>query len=524
MKTINCEELELKLNFAFDNNLNVIIEGKHGVGKTSIIQKVLNNKNFSIGKEYVSFSAATMDPWIDFLGIPKLHNNEGKDTVKLVKPEYINSEIIEVLFFDEFNRAPKRVRNAVMELIQFKSVNGIKFPKLKCIWAAINPDDESNEYDVEKLDPAQMDRFHLKFSIKDEINLSYFSKKFGEEKANNVKEWYESLDEVQRNTISPRRIQYALEIINYGGDPSDVLPEQIDITDFSNCINSTSIKSALMKAVQSNDIQSLKDMLKDFDSVMSAISKTNNPTIMQACTEIMNEEQLASCIIKNEKMRFWCEKNIEQLHEKKSNGQEILKYPNELQKKILLCIYELARNKNNRSAHNWAEHIISICVPGHKIVLEKEMTPKDFAYQAKQRYEKEIIYEWKNQHPSMSEINNFYDFANLTFFINNKVVDSDKCLAMLQVLESAIKMKKVRSSMSSNPELYTIIKNASQLVSYAFLMDDEYYGSDDFNINSIILQFPNIFKYLIFPMVDKNESYGGFKLTEKALIYSFIKS
>ena len=43
---------------------------------------------------------------------------------------------------DEFSRAHKKVRNAVMELIQFKSINGRKFKNLKIVWAAINPDDD----------------------------------------------------------------------------------------------------------------------------------------------------------------------------------------------------------------------------------------------------------------------------------------------------------------------------------------------------------------------------------------------
>ena len=217
MRLISCEEFEKKLKFAFKNIMNVLVEGKHGVGKTSIIHNVLEAEGLILGKDYVCFSAATMDPWIDFLGIPRLSENNGIPVVKLVKPEYIDANSIQVLFFDEFNRAPKRVRNAVMELIQFKSVNGVKFPKLKCIWAAVNPDDDSGTYDVERIDPAQLDRFQLQFQIKEELNIDYFIKKFGEEKASSAKEWYESLDDAQKNAISPRRVQYALEILKNGG-------------------------------------------------------------------------------------------------------------------------------------------------------------------------------------------------------------------------------------------------------------------------------------------------------------------
>ena len=52
-------------------------------------------------------------------------------------PVTSSTKIIDI--FDELNRAKPKVRNAVMELIQFRSINGIKFNNLRMIWAAINP-------------------------------------------------------------------------------------------------------------------------------------------------------------------------------------------------------------------------------------------------------------------------------------------------------------------------------------------------------------------------------------------------
>jgi len=44
-----------------------------------------------------------------------------------------------MLFFDELNRAHPKVLNAVFELVQFRSINGDKLPRLQCVIAAINP-------------------------------------------------------------------------------------------------------------------------------------------------------------------------------------------------------------------------------------------------------------------------------------------------------------------------------------------------------------------------------------------------
>ena len=531
MRLISCKEFEKKLKFAFENIMNVLVEGKHGVGKTSIIHNVLEAEGLTLGKDYVCFSAATMDPWIDFLGIPRLSENNGIPVVKLVKPEYIDANSIQVLFFDEFNRAPKRVRNAVMELIQFKSVNGVKFPKLKCIWAAINPDDDSGTYDVERIDPAQLDRFQLQFQIKEELNIDYFIKKFGEEKASSAQEWYESLDDAQRNVISPRRVQYALEILKNGGDPADVFPVQIDANDFANSINSLTTKTILMRAANNNDLHTIKELLKDFDTVMNAVSKTQNPVIMNACAESMNEEQLASCLVKNEKMRFWCESNILPMADmgKDTEPEGQTGEPSKMQKKLLTCVAELARNRTNKSAYNWAESIMGICVPGHKILLNKEMTQKEFCFQARMRYEICPINDWEYQHPSFEETKHFSELAKLSFSSKNEPISREGACDMMAIAESAVKMRKVRTLISTSVEFANMPQNICQLMHYIIGVK----GKDKNKLSSsyeylhefsdCMTIYSNIFKYLIAPYVDMHGSYNGFKLTKKAKLFNFIK-
>ena len=531
MRLISCKEFEKKLKFAFENIMNVLVEGKHGVGKTSIIHNVLEAEGLTLGKDYVCFSAATMDPWIDFLGIPRLSENNGIPVVKLVKPEYIDANSIQVLFFDEFNRAPKRVRNAVMELIQFKSVNGVKFPKLKCIWAAINPDDDSGTYDVERIDPAQLDRFQLQFQIKEELNIDYFIKKFGEEKASSAQEWYESLDDAQRNVISPRRVQYALEILKNGGDPADVFPVQIDANDFANSINSLTTKTILMRAANNNDLHTIKELLKDFDTVMNAVSKTQNPVIMNACAESMNEEQLASCLVKNEKMRFWCESNILPMADmgKDAESEGQAGEPSKMQKKLLTCVTELARNRTNKSAYNWAESIMGICVPGHKILLNKEMTQKEFCFQARMRYEICPINDWEDQHPSFEETKHFSELSKLSFSSKNEPISREGACDMMAIAESAVKMRKVRTLISTSVEFANMPQNICQLMHYIIGVK----GKDKNKLSSsyeylhefsdCMTIYSNIFKYLIAPYVDMHGSYNGFKLTKKAKLFNFIK-
>lgn len=74
---------------------------------------------------------------------------------------------VEAMFFAEIDRMPKIVCQAVMELLQFKSIKGEQFPNLKVVWAAINlDDDEGFANEVEKLNPAQANhRFEITIDV-----------------------------------------------------------------------------------------------------------------------------------------------------------------------------------------------------------------------------------------------------------------------------------------------------------------------------------------------------------------------
>ena len=214
-----------KLKFWLDHNLNVILEGHAGVGKTAVISESFTQRFGEINEKWLYFSAATMDAYIDLIGVPRESKDEKGSFLEMVRPKVLRDDEIEAIFLDEYNRAPKAVRNAVMELIQFKSINGRPFKNLKIVWVAINPYDENGTYDVEKLDPAQLDRFHIHYKVPYELDAIYFKKKFGKEVAEIAKEYWDKLDDDVRRVVSPRRMDYALEIHLKGGFiREDVIP------------------------------------------------------------------------------------------------------------------------------------------------------------------------------------------------------------------------------------------------------------------------------------------------------------
>lgn len=200
-----------------------MLVGEHGVGKTAQVKEIFDEM---FPDKWLYFSGSTMDPWVDFIGVPKEKTDEnGEVYLDLVRPKAFVDDSVQAIFMDEFNRSHKKVRNALMELIQFKSINGRKFKNLRVVWAAINPDTEDDIYDVEKADPAQKDRFHIHIEVPYVPDLKYFTNKYGENGAVAC-EWWDKLPPEHKKAVSPRRLDYMVDIHNRNGDIRDVVDKK----------------------------------------------------------------------------------------------------------------------------------------------------------------------------------------------------------------------------------------------------------------------------------------------------------
>ena len=142
-----------------------------------------------------------------------------------------------LFFFDELNRAPDKVLNAIMELIQFKSINGYKLKNLKVIWAAINPEDDDGTYSVNHLDPAHVDRFHVKINVPYDVDKDYFTNKYPSIGETFIT-WWKDLPENIRFTVSPRRLDYAAHAFVNDCRLEDFLPAESNVTKLRNMLKS----------------------------------------------------------------------------------------------------------------------------------------------------------------------------------------------------------------------------------------------------------------------------------------------
>lgn len=284
MALINKARLEqyLKLNY------NVLFIGEHGVGKTMVVKELFDKLNL----RWKYFSASTLDPWVDFVGVPKVIDVPGKASyLDLIRPSFIQNDEVDAIFFDELNRAPDKVINAIMELIQFKSINGHKLQNLKVIWAAINPEDEADTYSVNHLDPAHLDRFHVHMKVPFKLDDDYLKGKYPDH-AGIFIEWWNDLPLDIKKLCSPRRVEYTIQAHLAGCRVEDFIPTET---------NPKKLRDALQVLPFAKNLSSIADQssaeafLRDSNNMMKLlelvkIGNSNAIVFFQSFGKLMPKE------------------------------------------------------------------------------------------------------------------------------------------------------------------------------------------------------------------------------------------
>jgi len=254
--TLGHAEAETVLSACLTHGKNVLLIGGHGTGKTSLIQRVAERAGLKMGEGFVYLSGATLDPWVDFVGVPR---PEG-EYLKFYRPKYMDPDKVELLVIDEINRSPQKVRNACMEMAQFKTVNGVHFPRLRAVWACGNPADPDAGYtDVEPIDVALADRFHLAFRLPSDPDQSHFRSIFGEERGGAAVEWWKSISLESKRKVSPRRLEYAIHMVTMGMMAQLALPGVSESAYLGDFLRGDDPMRNIRRHMASGDISSLTD-------------------------------------------------------------------------------------------------------------------------------------------------------------------------------------------------------------------------------------------------------------------------
>ena len=149
---INARELE-SLLAATPASQNIMLTGKHGIGKSQILEKFFTARGERV---VILFLGQMSDPG-DLIGLPRLDEAIGKT---LFMPPYWfpTDDKPVVLFLDELNRARPEVLQTIMDLTLNRTLAGRKLPEGSRVISAVN---DGEEYQLTDLDPALVSRFNI---------------------------------------------------------------------------------------------------------------------------------------------------------------------------------------------------------------------------------------------------------------------------------------------------------------------------------------------------------------------------
>ena len=269
LTTVNESELREILEITPPEQ-NIMIAGKHGIGKSVIVKKFFEEK----GKKVVTmFCSQAADPG-DIIGLPRFNEETGKTEFAL--PWWFPTDNTPVvLFLDELNRARPEILQVVMDLTLSRKLAGKALPAGSQVISAIN---EGDEYQLTDLDPALVSRFNVYNFVPTPADWIYWATRSGIDSrvisfiSTNVKYLDSSFGE-DSTTLDKSPDRRAWERI------SDIMKQEpnTDIT-FKKMISGIvggAAAVAFYESLLKNILVTPEDLLKNFGKVSSLLANYN---------------------------------------------------------------------------------------------------------------------------------------------------------------------------------------------------------------------------------------------------------
>mgnify|MGYP003298813133 CR=1 FL=1 len=132
----------------------VLIRGRHGIGKSELVYQTAKD----LGLPVVERRASQMTEG-DLLGLPKVEGN----VTQWLAPEWLHNACNEpcILFLDEVDRATLEVRQGIFELCDSRKIAGHSLHPDTLIFACVNGGEHGEQYQVNEMDPAELDRWSV---------------------------------------------------------------------------------------------------------------------------------------------------------------------------------------------------------------------------------------------------------------------------------------------------------------------------------------------------------------------------
>ena len=134
--------------------LPVLLRGRHGIGKSQVVYQLAANASLPV----VERRASQMTEG-DLVGLPSVDGNR----TSFNPPDWFKQACEEpvCLFLDEVDRATLEVRQGIFELTDSRKLNGHNLHPDTIIFAAVNGGEHGENYQVNEMDPAELDRWSV---------------------------------------------------------------------------------------------------------------------------------------------------------------------------------------------------------------------------------------------------------------------------------------------------------------------------------------------------------------------------
>ena len=149
---VSFKEFNAFVNFIAEAKYPIMIRGRHGIGKSELVYQYANKKKLPV----VERRASQMTEG-DLVGLPIVKG----DSTSWNPPDWFKQACSEavVLFLDEIDRATTEVRQGIFELTDSRKLNGHRLHPDTIIFAAVNGGVHASQYQVNDMDPAELDRW-----------------------------------------------------------------------------------------------------------------------------------------------------------------------------------------------------------------------------------------------------------------------------------------------------------------------------------------------------------------------------
>jgi hypothetical protein len=260
------------LPFVTATKVPILLRGRHGIGKSSVVYQY--GEDDKVNLQIIERRISQMSEG-ELIGLAKLY--EDTKVTTWFPPDFLLEACNNprILFFDEIDRGNSELRQALFQLADSRRVGAWKLHEDTLLFAASNSGENTAQYQVAEMDPAELDRwtcYDLEPSLEDWID---WGKK--------------------NNNISPLILEFILnnpKHLEHNGDfePNKVYPSRRSW----HRLNNSLVKGGLLSDENKNEpfLISLMTGFVGFEASISFADYLKNHTFLVSPKEVLGDGKI----------------------------------------------------------------------------------------------------------------------------------------------------------------------------------------------------------------------------------------